>query len=54
MATPLTPTDIGGVLQRAYAGDPKIQALFSKFPFWDMLSKQGNSGGESWNMTCVY
>jgi len=54
MATPLTPTDIGGLLQRAYAGDPNVQALFSKFPLWEMISKVGNSGGESFNMTCLY
>jgi hypothetical protein len=54
MATPLTPTDIGGVLQKAYAGDPKVQALYENFPFYNMLSKTGNTGGESFSMTCVY
>lgn len=54
MATPLTPSDIGGVLQKAYAGDPKVQALFSKFPFWNMISKVGNTGGESFTMMVYY
>lgn len=54
MATPLTPADIGGLVKKAYAGDPKKQALFSKFPFWTMLNKEGMTGGESWTMSVVY
>lgn len=54
MATPLSPTDIGGLVKKAYAGDPKVDGLFSKFPFWQHSSKRGNVGGSDYNMTCVY
>lgn len=54
MATPLSPTDIGGILQKAYAGDPKRLALFSKFPFWNMISKVGNTSGQSFTMMVYY
>lgn len=54
MSTPLSPTDIGGLLKHAYAGDPKVLALFSKFPLWNMISKEGNTGGDSYNMMVYY
>jgi hypothetical protein len=50
----LTPTDIGGVLKKSWAGDPKRPALFERFPLLNFMSKVGNSGGEAHEMSVVY
>ncbi len=50
----LSPTDIGGVLKKSWAGDPKRPALFERFPLLNFLSKVGNSGGEAHEMSVVY
>jgi hypothetical protein len=54
VATPLSTTDVAGLVQKAYAKDPKRPALFSKFPLYSFFNKVGNRGGESWNMSVLY
>ena len=54
MATPLTPTDIGGMLQKAYADDPQVSALFDDFPLWKLLDHVGGTGGVDYNISVNY
>lgn len=54
MATPLTPTDIGGMLQKAYAADPQVNALFDDFPLWKLLDHVGKTGGSDYNISVIY
>lgn len=54
MTTPLTPTDVGGMLQKAYAADPQVTALFDDFPLWKLLDRVGKTGGSDYNIAVIY
>lgn len=54
MATPLTASDVGGLLQTSFAKDPKTVALFDNFPLWNDLPKRGNIGGDSIEIAVIY
>jgi hypothetical protein len=54
MATPLSPADIGGLVKKAYAGDPSTQALWDNFAFWKELDQVGPTSGESFTMPVIY
>lgn len=54
MATPLTPSDIGGLLKTSWAEDPDKPVLFSKWPLYSFMAKTGNTGGDAHEMAVIY